>query len=146
MIELFKMNLREMKQFGDVDTFSFIDSRSQDVFLLSREASMAPSPASFVGLMVTTQNQTKKYLCFIKKYLQDVFDLDYFQGRVEALKKAFPEEFFTHALAVKANSIRGVLLEACKHGLGGECASLQEAKHCLSLGIKLKSKSLTSFS
>jgi len=65
----------------------------------------------------------------------DVFDLDYFQGRVEALKKAFPEEFFTHALAVKANSIRGVLLEACKHGLGGECASLQEAKHCLSLGF-----------
>ena len=122
-----------------------IDSRSPDVFLLSREASMAPS-ASFVGLMVTTQSQTKKYHCFIKKYLQDVFDLDYFQGRVEALKKAFPEEFFTHALAVKANSIRGVLLEACKHGLGGECASLQEAKHCLSLGIKLKSKRLTSFS
>ena len=36
---------------------------------------------------------------------------------------------------MKANSIRGVLLEANKGGLGGECASLQEAKHCLSLGF-----------
>ena len=30
--------------------------------------------------------------------------------------------------------MRGVLLEAKNLGLGGECASLQEAKHCLSLG------------
>ena len=66
--------------------------------------------------------------------LQDLFDLDYFQGRVDSLKKAFPEPFFNHAMAVKANSIRGVLLEANRLGLGGECASLQEAKHCLSLG------------
>ena len=66
--------------------------------------------------------------------MQDLFDLDYFQGRVESLKNAFPEPFFNHAMAVKANSIRGVLLEACRLGLGGECASLQEAKHCLSLG------------
>ena len=50
------------------------------------------------------------------------------------MKKAFPEPFFNHAMAVKANSIRGVLLEANNLGLGGECASLQEAKHCLSLG------------
>ena len=70
----------------------------------------------------------------IEGILQDLFDLDYFQGRVESLKKAFPEPFFNHAMAVKANSIRGVLLEANKLGLGGECASLQEAKHCLSLG------------
>ena len=66
--------------------------------------------------------------------LQDLFDLDYFQGRVDSLQKAFPEPFFNHAMAVKANSIRGVLLEASRLGLGGECASLQEAKHCLSLG------------
>ena len=51
------------------------------------------------------------------------------------MKEAFPEPFITHALAVKANSMRGVLLEAKNLGLGGECASLQEAKHCLSLGI-----------
>ena len=50
------------------------------------------------------------------------------------MKEAFPEPFITHALAVKANSMRGVLLEAKNLGLGGECASLQEAKHCLSLG------------
>ena len=30
--------------------------------------------------------------------------------------------------------MRGVLREAARLGLGGECASLQEAKHCLSLG------------
>ena len=71
-------------------------------------------------------------------FLQDLFDLDYFQGRVNSLKKAFPEPFFNHAMAVKANSIRGVLLEANKLGLGGECASLQEAKHCLSLGKIVK--------
>ena len=73
---------------------------------------------------------------------QDLFDLDYFQGRAEALKQAFPEPFINHALAVKANSIRGVLLEANKLGLGGECASLQEAKHCLSLGKNDKDISL----
>ena len=67
--------------------------------------------------------------------MQDLIDLDYFQGRVESLKKAFPEPFFNHAMAVKANSTRGVLLEVNKLGLGGECASLQEAKHCLSLGM-----------
>ena len=54
---------------------------------------------------------------------------------MSSLKKAFPESFITHALAVKANSIRGVLSEANNHGLGGECASLQEAKHCLSIGF-----------
>ena len=61
--------------------------------------------------------------------------MDYFQSRTKALKEAFPETFITHALAVKANSIRGVLKEANKNGLGGECASLQEAKHCLSIGF-----------
>ena len=60
--------------------------------------------------------------------------MDYFHGRATSLKEAFPEPFITHALAVKANSMRGVLLEAKNLGLGGECASLQEAKHCLSLG------------
>ena len=65
---------------------------------------------------------------------QDLYDLDYFRGRVSSLRAAFPESFFSHAVAVKANSVRGVLREAARLGLGGECASLQEAKHCLSLG------------
>ena len=65
---------------------------------------------------------------------QDLYDLDYFRGRVSSLRSAFPESFFSHAVAVKANSVRGVLREAARLGLGGECASLQEAKHCLSLG------------
>ena len=61
--------------------------------------------------------------------------MDYFHSRIKSLKEAFPEPYITHALAVKANSIRGVLKEANKMGLGGECASLQEAKHCLSIGF-----------
>ena len=65
---------------------------------------------------------------------QDLYDLDYFRGRASSLRAAFPETFFSHAVAVKANSVRGVLREAARLGLGGECASLQEAKHCLSLG------------
>jgi len=71
----------------------------------------------------------------MRKLFKELFDLDYFHGRATSLKEAFPESFITHALAVKANSMRGVLLEAKNLGLGGECASLQEAKHCLSLGF-----------
>jgi len=65
----------------------------------------------------------------------DLFDLDYFRSRVQALQAAFPEPFFNHAMAVKAQSVRGIMVEACKLGLGAECASLQEARHSLSLGF-----------
>ena len=58
---------------------------------------------------------------------------------MRSLRSAFPEEFLVHALAVKANSLRGVLREAGRLGLGGEAASLQEAKHCLSLGQLVQS-------
>lgn len=66
----------------------------------------------------------------------DLFDLDYFRGRVASLQAAFPESFFNHSMAVKANTIRGIMKEACQLGLGAECASLQEAKHALSLGFE----------
>jgi len=88
-----------------------------------------------IALEKVIQKALDKNLITDEQPSLDLFDLDYFQGRVESLKKAFPEQFFNHAMAVKANSIRGVLLEANKLGLGGECASLQEAKHCLSLGM-----------
>merc|ERR550519_536837 len=65
----------------------------------------------------------------------DVFDLDNFRGRCSSLLSAFPEPFFNHAMAVKANPIRGVMLEARGLGMGAEAASLQEAKHALSLGF-----------
>ena len=64
----------------------------------------------------------------------DLFNLDNFRGRVAALKTAFPEPYFNHAMAVKANSIRGIMMEAQRLGLGSECASLQEAKHSIALG------------
>lgn len=66
----------------------------------------------------------------------DLFNLDYFRGRISSLKDAFPEPFFNHAMAVKANTIRGIMMEANSQGLGAECASLQEAKHALSLGFE----------
>jgi len=66
----------------------------------------------------------------------DIFDLDYFRARVASLQSAFPEAYFNHAMAVKANSIRGVMKEAQRMGLGAECASLQEAKHSISLGFE----------
>jgi len=66
----------------------------------------------------------------------DIFNLDYFRGRISSLRDAFPEPFFNHAMAVKANTIRGIMMEANKQGLGAECASLQEAKHAVSLGFE----------
>ena len=66
----------------------------------------------------------------------DLFDLDYFEARIGALMIAFPEDHFTHAAALKANSMRGVLAAARDKGMGAECASISEAIHALSLGFK----------
>jgi diaminopimelate decarboxylase len=66
----------------------------------------------------------------------DLIDLDYVRGRLRQTKAAFPEPFFTHAAAVKANSIRGVLAVALEEGFGAECASIGEVMHSLSLGFK----------
>ena len=51
------------------------------------------------------------------------------------LQESFPESFFLHALALKGNSLRGVLRIANASGLGGECASFPEAIHALSVGF-----------
>ena len=66
----------------------------------------------------------------------DLFDLDYFEARIEALKSAFPEDFIQHCLALKANPIRGVVQFAKEKGLGAEAASISETLHALSLGIE----------
>ncbi len=65
----------------------------------------------------------------------ELFDLDYFNRRIDLLQHAFPESFFVHSAALKANSIRGILLTAKTRGLGAECASISEVLHALSLGF-----------
>ena len=66
----------------------------------------------------------------------ETFDLDYFRGRCEAVNAAFGESFILNAGALKANSVRGVLLAARDNGLGAECASISEAMHAVKLGFK----------
>ena len=67
----------------------------------------------------------------------DIFDFDYFAGRLKQLHEAFPEPFFLHAMAMKANSLRGILRFALENGAkGSECASISEAIHAVSTGFK----------
>ncbi len=65
----------------------------------------------------------------------DLFDLDYLDFRLDSLLEAFPESFFLHAAAMKANSIRGVMQAVRAKGLGAECASLSEVLHALEIGF-----------
>lgn len=65
----------------------------------------------------------------------DLIDLDYLGQRIDELQEAFPEPFFLHAAALKANSLRGVLHFAAEKGLGAECASISEVEHAISLGF-----------
>ena len=39
-------------------------------------------------------------------FFQELFDVDYLNGRLDSLLEAFPEPFFEHAMAVKANPLR----------------------------------------
>ena len=68
----------------------------------------------------------------------DIFDFDYFSERLRQLHEAFPEPFFLHAMAMKANSLRGVLRFALEKGgsKGSECASISEAIHAVSTGFR----------
>ena len=66
----------------------------------------------------------------------DIFDFDYFEARMRSLHDAFPEPFFVHALAMKANSMRSVLGHASKMGfMGAEAASIAEVVHAISCGF-----------
>ena len=58
---------------------------------------------------------------------------DYFSGRLASLKAAFPEDYILNAMALKANSLRGILSLAAAKGFGAECASISEVVHALSL-------------
>ena len=67
----------------------------------------------------------------------DIFDFDYFGGRLDQLHAAFPEPFFLHAMAMKANSLRGILKFALEKGAyGSECASISEAIHAVATGFR----------
>ena len=67
----------------------------------------------------------------------DIFDFDYFGRRLDNLHAAFPEPFFLHAMAMKANSLRGILKFALEKGAkGSECASISEAIHAVATGFK----------
>ena len=50
--------------------------------------------------------------------------------------QAFPEKFFTHALALKSNSMRTVLATARANDfMGAECASIGEVVHAVQCGF-----------
>ena len=52
------------------------------------------------------------------------------------LREAFPEAFFNHCFAIKANPIRGVLKVALDTGyMGAECASIGEVIHAHQCGF-----------
>ena len=68
----------------------------------------------------------------------DIFDFDYFAGRLKQLHEAFPEPYFLHAMAMKATSFRAILRFALEKNdqQGSECASISEAIHAVSTGFK----------
>ena len=56
--------------------------------------------------------------------------------RMWQLKEAFPEAFFNHCFAIKANPIRGVLKTVLDTGfMGAECASIAEVIHAHECGF-----------
>ena len=63
----------------------------------------------------------------------EIFDLDYFESRINRHKTLVPEDFCLHTLALKANPIRGVVQFAIKNGMGAEAASICEMIHALSM-------------
>ena len=68
----------------------------------------------------------------------DIFDFDKFHARLTDLTTAFHEDFFTHALAIKSQSISGILCYANKHfagKVGIEGASLGEVTHGSNAGF-----------
>ena len=66
----------------------------------------------------------------------DIYDLDYFEARMNELREAFPEPFFQHSLAIKVNPMRGILKHVLKTGfMGTECASISEVVLSIQCGF-----------
>ena len=53
------------------------------------------------------------------------------------IRKAFPEPFFSHRYAVKANPIKQIIRIAKECGFGCECASIGEVHNALSAGMDI---------
>ena len=53
------------------------------------------------------------------------------------IRKAFPEPFFSHRYAVKANPIKQIIRIAKECGFGCECASIGEVHNALSAGMNI---------
>lgn len=66
-------------------------------------------------------------------------DKDVLEENLNEIKVAFPEPYFSHHYAVKANPIKSVLKVVKNNGFGVECASFGE----VILTLFLKSRSLT---
>ena len=47
------------------------------------------------------------------------------------IKEAFPEPFFKHRYAIKANPIKKLIRFIGEHGFGVECASFEEVPHAV---------------
>ena len=63
-------------------------------------------------------------------------DLDRLRSKAAAMHAAFPPTVdITHAVAVKANPLAGVLHEVQAMGGGAECASMFEVEHALRQGV-----------
>jgi diaminopimelate decarboxylase len=87
---------------------------------------------------VTTvvQQAVAQHILHDENPLINLFDWDAYTARLDNLNAGLPEKEFNHAVAVKANPLRGILREAQARGFGAECASFAEAKHALSLGFQ----------
>ena len=64
----------------------------------------------------------------------DLYDMDALDARLVELRTAFPEKFFEHAIAVKANPTTGLMQRVVANGVGLECASLGEVSHSVKCG------------
>jgi diaminopimelate decarboxylase len=62
------------------------------------------------------------------------YDLDVFRDAIGRIRAAFSATAL-HTVAVKANPLAGLLREACRAGMGAECASLPELHQALRAGF-----------
>ena len=58
-------------------------------------------------------------------------DRDVLLENMGEIKKAFPESFFQHRYAIKANPIKTLMRFIGEHGFGVECASFEEVPHSI---------------
>ena len=98
---------------------------------------------SLAAYKTRSSNNTKLIQAAVEKKLLkdeenviDIFDLDAWHARIEDLLAAFPEDYITHALAIKSQPLSGILTYGLKNfpQLGIEAASWGEAYHGHKLG------------